>query len=147
MSLDETKPADSDAVSELAGYIREDREQINANEAAIGGDYSRIVVAKNSSAVLTDSDLEQVITVSSASAVTLTLPEVDASDKGKWIRVHKLGVGNVVITPGGTDTIAAGSGGVSISNVEASEAEEAFLEIEVIGAGAWAIAGILGTWS
>jgi len=146
MSLDATKPTDSEAVSSIPEYMRETRAQVNENEAAIGGDYSRTVTSKNASEILDSTDFDKIITVSSSSVVTLTLPAVVASDKGSWIRVHKLGTGNVVITPNGADVIAAGSAGTAISNTESAEAKAAFIELEVTAAGQWSIAGILGTW-
>lgn len=146
MPVDATKPTDQELVSDLPSYIRAIAELANDNEAAIGGDYSRSVDAQNSDRAFIVSDLNQIYTVNSASAVNLTLPEVSGDNAGIWVRVHKLGAGNLTLTPGGTDAIAAGGAGVAISNTS-GEAKQAFIELECIGAGQWVIAGILGTWS
>ena len=147
MAVDETKPTDVELVSALPGYIREARALANANEDAIGGDYSRTVGAQNSDETLALAGLNQIYTVNSGAAVNLTLPVVTGDNNGTWLRVHKLGAGNVTLTPGGTDAIAAGGAGVAIANTEAGEVKAAFIELECIGAGQWVISGILGTWS
>jgi len=147
MAVDTTNPTDAALVSSLPGYIRDLAIQINANEDAIGGDYSRSIDAQNVDVTLTVAELNQVYTVNDPAAVTIELPEVTGDNAGTWIRVHKLGAGDVVITPGGTDAIADGGAGVSISDVVAGEAKSAFIELECIGAGQWMISGILGTWS
>lgn len=147
MPVDATKPVDSELVSGLPGFIRDTRTLVNANEAAIGGDYSRTVGAENSDNTFAVADLNQIFTVNSGSAVNLTLPVVTGSEAGVWLRVHKLGAGDVTLTPGGTDEIADGGAGVAIANSEAGEDKQAFIELECIGAGQWMISGILGTWS
>jgi hypothetical protein len=145
MAVDATKPADDDFVVDWPAYIRLIAALANANEAAIGGDYSRTVSAQNTSTTLTT--LDQVYTVNSASAVTLTLPEMVLANVGNWVRVHKLGAGNLTITAGGSDTIADGSAGTSIVNSTAAEDKAAFIEIECVAAGQWMICGMLGTWA
>lgn len=147
MPVDATKPVDSELMSALPGYIRDNRTLINANEAAIGGDYSRTVSAQNTDKSFSVAELNQIFTVNSGSAVNLTLPVVSGAESGTWLRVHKLGAGNLTLTPGGTDEIADGGAGVAISNVVAGEAKQAYIELECIGAGQWMISGILGTWS
>ena len=147
MSVDSTKPVDSELVSALPSYIRETRELANANEAAIGGDYSRQVSAVLSNTQFTVSQLNQVYTVNSPTAVILVLPEVTGAHAGTWVRIHKLGAGQLTITPGGNNVIAAGSPADPLVNSTASEAGSAFVEFECIASGWWMIAGILGTWS
>ena len=146
MPVDATKPVDSELVSAIPSRIRDVAALANANETAIGGDYSRTVSAANDNKTFVVSELNQIYTVNSSSVVNLTLPEVTGSEAGIWIRVHKMGTGNVTVTPGGTDAIAAGGAGVAITNF-AAEAKNAFIEMECIGAGQWLISGILGTWS
>jgi hypothetical protein len=111
----------------------------------VGGDFSRIVTAQNTSATI--STFDQIITVNSASAVVLTLDEVIAANVGDWLRVHKIGAGNLTITAGGSDIIADGAAGTSVSNTTAAEAKIAFIEIECVATGQWVIAGMLGTWA
>lgn len=146
MSVDATKPKDNELVSALPEFIRDTRALANANEDAIGGDYSRAVGAENSDKTFVIGDLNQIFTVNSGAAVNLTLPVVTGTEAGLWLRVHKLGAGNVTLTPGGTDAIADGGNGVAITNSEAGEVNAAFIELECIGAGQWMISGMLGTW-
>lgn len=145
MSVDANKPTDVEVVSSLPGFIRDTRTQVNANEAAIGGDFSRTVDAQNSDKSFSVAELNQIFTVNSGSAVNLSLPVVTGAEAGLWIRVHKLGSGNVTLTPGGTDAIADGGAGVAIANTSL-ESKAAYIELECIGAGQWLISGILGTW-
>ena len=145
MSVDATKPTDSSFISTWPTIIRAIAALANANAAVIGGDYSRTVSAQNTSTTLTA--LDQIYTVNSASAVTLTLPEVTGDDTGTWLRVHKIGIGNLTVTAGGTDAIADGGAGSSIANTTAAEALAAFIELECVGAGQWMVAGMLGTWT
>ena len=147
MSVDATKPTDQEEIVSWPEYIRAIAALANANEALIGGDYSRTVQAINVTTVLTTSQLNKVTTVNAAGEVELTLPETVAAVVGDWIRVHKLGAGNVKVTPYGAERIASLAGGSSITNSTAGEADESYLELECISAGVWAIAGMMGTWA
>ncbi len=146
MAVDATKPTDQELVSALPGFIRDNRALINANEAAIGGDYSRTISAQNVDKTFAIAELDQIYTVNSLSAVVLTLPVVSGAETGTWIRVHKMSTGGISLTPGGTDAIADGGAGAAIVNSSA-EAKIAFIEIECVGAGQWLISGKLGTWA
>ena len=146
MAVDATKPTDQELISALPGFIRDNRDQINANELAIGGDYSRSVDSQNVDYEFSVAELDQIYTVNSVSAVVLTLPEVTGAEAGTWIRVHKISTGSISLTPGGTDAIADGGAGAAIVNSSA-EAKIAFIEIECVGAGQWLISGKLGTWA
>lgn len=147
MAVDATRPTDNDAITDWPAFIRAIAALANANAAAVGGDYSRTVSAQNTSTTFTAGDLNQIYTVNSASAVTLTLPAVTADNSGDWIRVHKLSSGDLTVTAGGSDVIATGGAGSQIANTEAAEPKAAFIELEVTAAGQWMIAGMLGTWT
>lgn len=145
MSVDETKPLDSDAIVDWPAYIRLIAVLANDNEAAIAGEYRPNVVAQNTSATITS--FNKVYTVNSASAVTLTLEAAVAADVGDFLEIHKIGAGNLTITAGGSDTIADGGVGTSITNSIASEAKAANIILRCVAAGQWMIHSMLGTWA
>lgn len=138
MSLDATTPTDVELVSAIPEYIRDNRTAINT--------LYRNVDAQDSTVEFTVADLNQIYTVDSAVAVVLTLPAVTADEVGTWFRVHKMGVGDLTITPNAVDAIAAGIAGATLANT-AAEALTAFIELECVAAGQWVIAGRLGTWA
>jgi len=146
MSIDATKPTDTELIRNWPAYIRAIATYVNYIAAYIGGDFSRQVAEKNVSGVLVTSDLNKVITVNSAAAVTLILPEVLNADEGKWVRFHKLYSGDLTITPGGSDTLASGDPGQGMINSTAGEAKAAFIEFEVSNSGQWVTCGMFGTW-
>lgn len=143
MALNDTVPTNTSPVATWPAILRSIATFVNGLAAEIGGDYARQVRSQNISATLTDADLNWVITVDSTSAVTLTLPEVTSAHKGRWIRIHKLSIGNLTVTAGGFDTIAQGGA----LNSLADEPKAAFVELEVVAAGQWMISGMLGTWN
>ena len=145
MSVDETLPEDDSYVSTWPEYIRDIAALANDNEAAIAGEYMPDVTAQNTSVTLTA--YNQVYTVSSGAAVTLTLTATTADDVGKFLEVHKLGAGNLTITAGGTDTIADGGAGTSITNSTAAEAKAANMILRCVAVGQWMIHSMLGTWA
>ena len=145
MSVDATKPLDTDPVLDWLDYIRLIAALANANESAIAGEYKPSVTAANVSATI--STFNQVYTVNSASAVTLTLDETASANIGDFLEIHKLGAGNLTITAGGSDTIADGSAGTSIVNSTAAEAKEANVILRCVAVGQWMIHSMLGTWA
>ena len=145
MSVDETLPLDDSYVSTWPTYIRAIAALANDNEDAIAGEYMPDVDGQNTSATI--STFNQVYTVNSASAVTLTLAETTADDVGKFLEVHKLGAGNLTITAGGSDTIADGGAGTSIVNSTAGEAKAANMILRCVAVGQWMIHSMLGTWA
>lgn len=145
MAVDETRPLDTDFVADWPTYIRAIAAYLNDTAILVGGEWVCDVTAQNTSTTL--ATLNQAYTVNSASAVTLTLPEVVAGDIGSFVEIHKLGVGNLTVTAGGSDTIAAGSAGTSIVNSTAGEAKAANVILRVTAAGQWMIHSLLGTWA
>ena len=146
MSVDELRPLDTDPIVDWPAYIRLIAVLANANADLIGGEYSPTVTAQNTSATLTA--INQVYTVNSASAVVLTLPAVVAANIGDFIEIHKLGAGNVTVTPGGSDTIADGGAGSAIANtIGAVDAKAANLVLRCTAAGQWMVKTMLGTWA
>jgi hypothetical protein len=145
MAIDATKPADDDFVVDWPAYIRAIATLVNANEAAIGGEYKPDVTAQNVSGTI--STFNQVVTVNASGAVTLTLGEVVVANVGDFLEVHKLGVGNLTITAGGSDTIADGAAGTSIVNSTAAEAKAANIILRCVAAGQWMLHSMLGTWA
>ena len=145
MSVDATQPTDDSFVSTWPALIRAIATLANTNESAIAGEYMPTVSAANVSATI--STFNQVYTVNSASAVTLTLRETVAADVGTFLEIHKLGIGNLTITAGGSDTIADGGAGTSIANTTAAEAKAANVILRCVAAGQWMIHAIYGTWA
>lgn len=145
MSVDETRPLDTDPIVDWPAYIRLIAALANDNAGAIGGEYSPTVTTQNTSATITN--LNRVYIVNSASAVTITLPEVVLADVGDWIEIHKLGAGNLTVQAGGSDTIADGGAGTGIINSTAAEAKAANIRLRVVAAGQWMEVGMLGTWA
>lgn len=149
MAVDPTLPTDNSRVASWPEVIRDLATAVATLENIVAQagyeDYQRTIVAQNISAAITT--LNRVYTVNSASAVTITLPEVTGNNKGEWVRIHKMGVGNLTITPGGSDVMAAGGAGVALANITAGEPKLAFLELEVVASGHWMISGMLGTWA
>ena len=145
MTIDATLPEDNSYVSTWPEYIRETRTLVNANEAAIGGEYAMSVEAQNSTATVTFES--KVVTVNSAVAVTLTLTELTASNIGQLLEIHKMGIGNLTITMGGSDTLADGAAGTSVVNSTAGEAKAANMIIRCVATGQAVIHSMLGTWA
>lgn len=146
MSVDETKPLDTDFITDWPAYIRAIAEQCNTNAGAIGGEYSVLVVAQNASANITA--LNRAYLVNSASAVTITLPAVVAANIGDWIEVYKMGAGNVTVQANGSDFIADGGAGSGIANTAgAGEARAANIILRCVAAGQWTVKSMLGTWA
>lgn len=145
MTLDATKPENTDFVISWPAYIREARDAVNTLEALVGGEYMPEVSGQNISATI--STFNQVYTVNSASAVVLTLDETTADDVGAFLEIHKLGIGDLTITAGGSDTIADGGAGTSISNTTAGEAKAAHIILRCVAVGQWMIHSILGSWA
>jgi len=54
---------------------------------------------------LTTSDLNEILLVENASDVVINLPSIDSGDIGKFIKIHKMGVGNMTINRADSDTI------------------------------------------
>jgi len=144
MSVDETKPADTDFVSDWPGYIRLIAALANDNEAAIAGVYAPDVNNKTADATITE--FNEVYTVNSASAVTLTLDEIVAGDVGTFLEIHKLGTGNVTIQAGGSDAIGDSAGGAAIVNSQSGEAKAASITLRCQALGQWLVVGMVGTW-
>ncbi len=144
MSVDETKPLDTDPVVDWPTYIRAIAAYLNDTAILVGGEWVTSVTAQNTSTTLTT--LNKAYTVNAAGAVTLTLPEVVAANVGDFIEIHKLGVGNLTITAGGSDTIAAGAAGTSIVNSTVGEAKAANIILRCVAAGQWMVKSLLGTW-
>lgn len=147
MSVDATKPTDTDPIAEHAERIRDLAVVANAAEAAAGGDLSRAINPDATTQTLVTADMNAVIPCANAGAITKTLPLADAAMVGNWVRFHKNGAGNLAVTPNGTDTIADFGAGVSVTNSTAAEALASFIEMECTAIGQWNIAGILGTWA
>lgn len=145
MSVDETLPADDSYVDTWPEIIRDIAALANDNESAIAGEYMPTVTAQNTSTTLTD--YNQVYTVNSGAAVTLTLTATTADNVGEFLEIHKVGAGNLTITAGGSDTIADGGAGTSITNSTAGEAKVAFIRLRCVAVGMWLIIGIYGTWA
>jgi len=146
MTVDATLPTDSDPIVDWPANIRDIAALVNSLADLVGGDFSRQVDSFNVSGSVAIGGLNQVYVNNSASTVNLTLPEVTSAHAGSWIRVHKLGTGDLSVIAGGTDAIANGGAASSLTNTE-SEAKAAFLELEVAGAGQWVICGMFGTWN
>ena len=144
MTLDATLPEDASYVSTWPEYIRETRALANTNESAIAGEYVMDVEAQNSTATVTFES--KVVTVNSAAAVTLTLTELTALNIGQLLEIHKMGIGNLTITMGGSDTLADGAAGTSVINSNAGEAKTANMIIRCVAAGQAVIHSMLGTW-
>ncbi len=92
--------------------------------------------------VLTDSDMNKALFVENASNVVITLPSIDATDIGSWIKVYKMGAGNVTINRADSDTIESDT---SISNTVAAETW-ANIELIVAKSTQWKIDGMVGSW-
>jgi hypothetical protein len=144
MTIDATLPEDSSYVSTWPAYIREARTLANTNESAIAGEYAMDVEAQNSTATVTFKS--KVVTVNSAAAVTLTLTELTALNIGQLLEIHKMGIGNLTITMGGSDTLADGAAGTTVVNSTAGEAKAANMIIRCVAAGQAVIHSMLGTW-
>lgn len=147
MSVDATKPTDTDPISEYAEIIRDLAVQVNTNEAAIGGDFTRTILNKTDSYAMATADLNKVLVMNSASATILTLPAVTADHIGKFVRVHKDGAGNVTVAANGTDVIASGGAGSTAVNSESGDEDEGMLDLEVTAAGVWRLVGMFGSWT
>lgn len=145
MTLDATLPEDDSYVDTWPEIIRDIATQVNANEAAIAGEYMPDISAQNTSATI--STFNQVYTVNSGVAVTLTLAETASANVGEFLEIHKLGAGNLTITAGGSDTIADGAAGTSITNSTAGEAKAAFIRLRCVAVGQWLLIGMYGTWA
>jgi len=145
MSVDETKPLDTDPVVDWPTYIRAIAAYLNDTATLVGGEWVCNVSAQNTSTTLTT--LNKVYTVNSGSAVTLTLPAVIAANVGDFIEVYKLGVGNLTVTAGGSNTIGAGGAGTTVTNSTAGEAGAANLILRCVAAGQWMVKSLLGTWA
>lgn len=145
MSVDATKPEDTEAVLDWPTYIRAIATLANTNEVAIAGEYKPPVSAQNTSATVTFDT--KVITVNSASTVTLTMSELISANIGDLLEIHKMGVGNLTITMGGSDTLADGAAGTSITNSIAAEAKAANIVIRCVAVGQAVIHSMLGTWA
>lgn len=145
MSVDETRPLDTDPIVDWPTYIRAIAAYLNDTATLVGGEWVCNVTAQNTSVTLTT--LNKAYTVNSGSAVTLTLPEVVAANVGDFIEVYKLGAGDLTVTAGGSDTIGAGSAGTSVANTTAGEADAANLILRCVAAGQWMVKSLLGTWA
>ena len=64
------------------------------------------------------SDLGKTLLIENASDVTVNLPSVTVDNIGKWIRIHKMGAGDLTINRADSDTI---EDGISVSNIVSSE--------------------------
>ena len=146
MTVDATLPLDTDPIVDWPANIRDIAALVNSLADLVGGDFSRQVESFNTSGSVAIGGLNKVYVNNSASAVNFTLPEVTSAHAGSWIRVHKLGTGNLSVIAGGTDALANGGAASSLTNTE-SEAKAAFLDLEVAGTGQWVICGMLGTWN
>jgi hypothetical protein len=93
---------------------------------------------------LTTSNLNSVLLVENAAAVTINLPSVNSLDIGKWVQIHKMGAGNINITRADSDTIEDGT---SVANTTAAQTwanVTLFLARETL----WKFYGSpLGNWS
>ena len=147
MSVDATKPTDIEAISLYAAYIRALATQINTNESAIGGDFTRTILNKTADYAMAVTDLNKVIVVDAAGAVNITLPAVTADHIGKFARVHKAGAGNLTVTANGTNVIANGGAGSTAVNSTSGDADTGMLDLEVTAAGIWRLVGMFGTWT
>ena len=65
MSVDATKPSNIEVLSDYAEIIRDIATQVNTNEAAIGGDFTRTVEDKTATEALAVADLNKVFRVNS----------------------------------------------------------------------------------
>jgi len=145
MSVDETKPTDTDFVITWPAYIRAIAAYLNDTAILVGGEWVTPVAAQNTSVALTI--LNKAYTVNSGSAVTLTLPEVVTANVGNFVEIHKLGAGNLVVTAGGSDTIGAGGAGTSVTNSTAGEAGAANIILRCVAPGQWMVKSLFGTWA
>lgn len=79
---------------------------------------SFVVVYNNSDIVinLLETDLNRILLVDNAAAVNINLPLGAAEDIGSWIRINKMGAGNLTINANGTDVIEDSVAGGNITN-------------------------------
>jgi hypothetical protein len=92
---------------------------------------------------LAASDLNTVLLVENASAVSVTLPSINAGNVGDWVQVHKMGAGNLTINRADADTI---EGGVRVANTDAAETWSN-IKLMVGTSTEWMIDKMLGSWS
>ena len=80
--------------------------------------------------------------IENAANVAVTLPSISSSDIGYWIRIYKMGAGNLTINRADSDTIESD---VSVANTTASETW-ANIELFVAKDTMWKIGYMLGSW-
>lgn len=102
------------------------------------------VVDLVTSTVITD--LNTIYTVTSGSPVVVTLPAVTEDHVGSFIEIYKMGVGNLTITAGAGNFIAAGAATTSITNIHTEEAKAAGVVLRCVSAGQWVVSSLIGTW-
>ena len=106
---------------------------------------SDIIDGSSADTTLTTADFGRTVIINSASNRVIYLPSVDASHVGGWIKVIKLGAGNVTIDAADSDTIMDGAAGGTLINDVAAETKSSVL-IQLASASAWIIRGGFGTW-
>lgn len=92
---------------------------------------------------LTTSNLNKFLFIENASDVAVTLPSVSALNVGSWIKVFKMGAGDVTINRADSDMIEDGT---SIANTEAAETWSSIELVLGPNATLWKIKDMLGTW-
>jgi hypothetical protein len=118
----------------------------------IGGDVNGNIIGRydyvynntETSIVLATSDLNKILMVENAANVEITLPSIDVSNIGKWLKVCKIGAGNINIVRSDADTIETGT---SVANTSPGEIWSN-ITLFVATATSWKFAEApLGTWS
>jgi hypothetical protein len=93
---------------------------------------------------LTTSDMNGVLLVENAAAVNVNLPSIDSDDIGSWIKIHKMGAGDLTINRADSDAIEDGT---AVANTTAAQTW-ANIELFVATASKWKFNGPpLGNWA
>jgi hypothetical protein len=93
---------------------------------------------------LTTSDMNSVLLVENAAAVDVNLPSIDSDDIGSWIKIHKMGAGDLTINRADADSIEDGT---AVANTTAAQTW-ANIELFVATASKWKFNGPpLGNWA
>ena len=105
-----------------------------------------VVEEADSGITLTTDDFGKTISVDSSSSQTVTLPSVDSTNLGAWVRVLKLNSGQVTVDAADSDTIADSTAGGTIYNNQSGQ-DYAVIEIQLANGTEWVVVHAEGTWS
>lgn len=117
---------------------------VNANGTVTATAFIAATTTKTADYSVASTDFGKTIIVNSSDSKTMALPSVGSSDVGAWVRVIKLGSGQVTIDAADSDLIDDSGAG---DTIYCDDAGLASITLMLVSETQWAIVAAIGTWT